>query len=896
MPTKKTVRKTPKSTKKSFIKKVTSFATGKARPFLAVIVVFAVVGLGYYGYVRSSADTLSNTPPTVTCGKKLTDKECKQKQAESDARFYAQLRQDCTAANRFMTDKGCGGCQKGYVEGSNGDCRERKKVDCSAQNMIQKDDYTCGGCKSGFFLKNDVCKERVKIDCSAENRVQTDPYTCGECKATFTEAGGKCISRQAESVALTCAKAHKVYDETTNTCTTCYPTYTLVGGICKKNEVSTPLPPTTAVTKADCDKLNRDFDSAKKQCGDCKTGFMQKSGGCVSPPGPTDQCAFNGNGRCMSPEKVKEVCKLNHRTYDSKTNTCKGDCLDGWYLDSDTCKKISATDPAKVKAQCDKQNLRYDRETNRCLDQCKVTFVKRDGKCVEWSEASMTKWRCDALGRVWTPAVPAEGETAATAGFCVVSCASTNAVYVDTGNDDTSYCKANSTAGAGVGVTVNMTRDECIKQHRTWIGVLEGCSAKCQPNWFLNDGKCTEIKVPDDDTTGGDSAAGGCSQPLQDGICPDDDPIAPPTSTPGSQPVVHDVAVLMDRATCTSLGRVWVPDANTVNGKKRGGCSTQECIVKTSEVRRSNGSAYCEGSVERISQKECNKAHRDWISEVNGCASIPGEKKDKKTKVNAKQCDPPYTVYVQHTDKQGADECVKPSAFQKLQGIAQTTGKPVSYLASLPAKGLCNIQKNKQWIDSKCVKKRIPSNNTNPVGGGNGAPASGEGSQHTTTGGTGASTAITAAWCAQNLGRKYDAARKTCSRECVKTGYVLTNYSDPSRWDTCHRDTTTARVSGSCSISGPNSVRLGTTFTVSKTVTNNGSVAFTPTIAEGVAMPGGGGSGHDYASAGYRLAPGKSHSSSGTVTATKPGTITITMGGTNPSFECVKRIEVVRVN
>jgi hypothetical protein len=805
MPTKKSTRKTPKSADKSVFSKLKSLATGKAKPFLAVVVVLGVVGLGYYGYVRSNANTLNNTPPTVTCGKKLTDKECRQKQAASDTQFYAQIAADCRAANRFPTDKGCGGCQKGFVEGSSGDCRERKKVDCSAQNMIQKDDYNCGGCTSGYFLKNDVCRERTKIDCTKENRAQTDPYTCGTCKATFVESGGACVTRPVENATQLCAKAFKNYDPATNSCTTCFSTYELVGTICKKKTTTdTPLPhqppvtPGTALTKADCDKVLRDFNTSTKQCGDCKAGYVQKGTGCAKIPGPTDQCAFNGNGRCMSPDKVKEVCKINHAVYDAKANTCKDSCVDGWYLDADVCKKISTTDSSKVKSECDKQNLRYDRETNRCLDNCKVTFVSRDGKCVEWTEASMTQYRCAALGRAWTSAVPAAGETAATAGFCAVNCPTTATKYVNTGNDDTSYCKATNNTTAGVGVAVNMTREECAKQHRAWVGALEGCSARCQNGWFLNDGKCTEVQIPAGDTTDGDSATGGCSLPLQDGICPDDDPNAPPTTTTGDQPVIHDVAVLMDHATCTALGRVWVPDANTVNGKKRGGCSTQECTVKTAEVRRSNGSAYCEGSVERISQKACLKAHRDWRPEVNACAALPGKSQDKKTKINAKQCDPPYTVYVQHTEKQGADECVKPSTFQKLQGVAQTTGKPVSYLASLPAKGLCNVQKNKQWIDGKCVKERVPSNNTNPAGGGNGATGSGEGSTQTTTQGGSSATAITAAWCAQNLGRKYDAAKKTCSRQCVASGYVITNYSSPSTWDTCQKSGASAGGDSRC--------------------------------------------------------------------------------------------------
>lgn len=804
-----TFTKTSKKPHRNRFAKLKALATGKAKPFLAILIVLGVVGMGYYGYLRSNADTLGNTPPTVTCGKKLSDKECRQKQAASDAAFYAQLSRDCSAANRIYSNNGCGGCQKGFFD-KDGTCKERQKVDCSAQNLIQKDDYNCGGCKAGFFDKDGTCKERQKVDCALENRVQSDPYTCGNCKIAFTEVGGNCITRLNETVALQCAKQHKNYDASTNSCTTCVDTYELSGTTCKKKTTTETPPPhsppltpgNSALTQVDCDKVLREFNTTTKQCGDCKAGYVEKSGGCAKVLSTTEQCAINGNGRCMAPQTVKKVCETSHRQYDSKANTCKDECVGGWYLESNVCNKISTVDASKVKASCDKQFLQYDRETNRCLEKCKATYVMRDSKCVAWTEAGMTQWRCNAMGRVWIPGTPANGETAATTGSCAVKCVTDTAKYVDTGSDSTSYCKATNSTIANAGVAVNVTREECAKQHRAWIGALEGCSARCQSGWYLNDGKCTEVKPAEDGglTEEGDGAAGGCSLPLQTGtlhivrrptlntvtICPEDEPNVPPVTTAPNVPVTHDVAVLMDHATCTALGRAWVPDANTVNGKKRGGCSTQECIIKSAEVRRSNGSAYCEGSVDRIGQKECNKTHRDWIPEVNACAAVAVKKSDNRTTINAKQCDPPYTVYVQHTEKQGADECVKPSAFQRLQGIAEQTSRPVSYLASLGSRALCNLQDNKQWIDGKCVKKRVPSNNPSPAGA-TGSTGTGEGSQTTTGGTSGTRTQITAAWCKANFGRGYDAAKKTCSRQCVTAGYQITNYSDPSRWDVCQR-------------------------------------------------------------------------------------------------------------
>ncbi|MDB5169741.1 MAG: hypothetical protein JWN82_137 [Candidatus Saccharibacteria bacterium] len=784
----KTTTKSSKKPKNGLFTKVKALATGKAKPFLAVLIVLGVVGLGYYGYLRSSADTLSNTPPTVKCAAKLTNKECNQKQAESDAAFYAQLGKDCNAANRKFSGTSCGACQ------------------------------------GGFFDNNGTCKARAKVDCAAQNRKQTDDYNCGDCKATYTLSGTACVPKLVNSAAL-CALAFKNYDATANACTTCKATYTLSGTTCVPDSTTTPVPPTACggqgqaaceqATGVYCAGLHRVFVAKTKTCGACVATFTQVgtdlTTACQPVLTPDQQCAFNGSGNCLPVATVRKLCADSHRQYDAKNNLCKDDCVSGWYFENNVCNKVSTVDPAKVKAGCDKLFLRYDKDTNRCLTTCKATYVMRDNKCVEWTEASMTKWRCDALGRDWIPATEADGDVAGMPALCATKCESSTAKFVDTGNDDNSYCKAGEAAGAGVGVTPGMTREQCTAQHRAWITALEGCSARCQADWYLNDGKCTEVKVPANDTTDGDGAAGGCSTAEQtvrlavrgtaDGpvvtapevtICPDDDPVDPPANTPADQPVTHDVAVLMDHATCTKLGRVWVPDSNTVGKKVKGGCSTQECLVKGAEVRRSNGSAYCEGSVDRIAQKECNKAHRDWIEEVNACAARIGGK-DSKTKVNAMQCDPPYTVYVQHTKEQGVDECVKPSVFQRIQGVAQTTGKPVSFLASLGPKGLCNVQKNKQWIDGKCVKKRVPnpSSSEGPTanGGGSGGSSGSQGGSGGSGSGSSGESTITAAWCRDNLRRGYDATAKTCSRSCAFAGEQITNYTDSSKWDVCKRAT-----------------------------------------------------------------------------------------------------------
>ncbi len=894
MPAKTTPGKPPKHASSGIFSKFKSFATGKGKSLLAILIVLSVVGLGYYGFVRSSADTLGNTPPTVTCGKKLTDKECKQKQIDSDAAFYDQLQKDCGAANRIYANKSCGGCQKGFVD-NNGTCKERKttvdcnaqnrkqdgdfacggckngfaeqassgfciaKKDCDAQHRVQKSDFVCGGCVTNFAESNGECKKVV--DCAAQNRKQTDQFTCGDCKAGFASPSSTGVCASSAAQANLCAAVFKNFDAKAYACTTCLTGYKADGAKCVKDT-------TVKLTKADCDAQHRTFNTSTSKCGGCVAGFSAndtgacvskdfasltctagqvlvdgkcqksaegtcdaqhkqyakdknvcrdscqtgfypsgtkclelkkpqedatvkatcdkafqvydattntclkkvcidgyylKDGACVVLPKSVENCKKNVDGTCSTDSKtVKAACAGQHLEYNSDKNTCRSTCVTDYYLDGDVCKPVGPGNPKIVKASCEKLNLTYSSEANICKPNCKADYVMREGVCVKWEEASMSKWRCNALGRVWVPEASVkldDGTTQTTAASCAAVCRdTTNTVYTDTNNADTSYCAVKKGLDTvAVGVSTNIDKERCKLLNRAWIEGMDGCAAKCKTGYYMVWGTCIEVQPADTPATQGTGNDGngttdGCQSDLQqqplpghivrrsgsttngstmptdiptsptDLVCPDDDPTTPPTESNGGK-IKHDVETNLTKEACRLLGRQWVPKGEDADGNKTvAGCSTQDCRQEDAEARKAGGSVYCTGSVLRISKERCENLHRVWSPIVDACLENANSD-STKAKVDAPQCVSPYTVLIRHTAAQGFDECVKPSTYDKLKSVAQDAGKPVAYVASLPAAGICKLRPHMQWVDGQCVKERI----ANPPHSSNGGQTSGGG-------------------------------------------------------------------------------------------------------------------------------------------------------------------------
>lgn len=162
---------------------------------------------------------------------------------------------------------------------------------------------------------------------------------------------------------------------------------------------------------------------------------------------------------------------------------------------------------------------------------------------------------------------------------------------------------------------------------------------------------------------------------------------------------------------CELLGRQWVPGAK----QAKAGCSTQKCFKSGVTMKSSNGKEYCQGYVSQIKKEKCNELNRKWLSEVKGCALFYNQDRKKKTIVNAIQCEKPFTTYALHEKSEGRDECLKPKTVERIQGIAKSAGKPFTFVASLPPKGVCKLRGGMMWSHAKCIKKPTPvERNTAP--------------------------------------------------------------------------------------------------------------------------------------------------------------------------------------
>lgn len=226
---------------------------------------------------------------------------------------------------------------------------------------------------------------------------------------------------------------------------------------------------------------------------------------------------------------------------------------------------------------------------------------------------------------------------------------------------------------------------------------------------------------------------------------------------------------------CDLLGRQFVQGTKEAPG----GCSMNRCQKQKDGVKmkRNNGIEYCEGYVVKLEKSKCNELHRKWVDEVKACATFYNQDRKKKTILNAEQCTKPFTTYVLHSESEGRDECLKPSTVQKLQGVAKASGKPFTYVASLPPKGVCKLRPGMIWDHGKCIKKPKPATQSSSS-----AP-----SQNDATDITPATT--NQAYCESTLGRKWSGG--TCTRACKQSGYVITNYSDSSKWDKCYKPSST---------------------------------------------------------------------------------------------------------
>ena len=162
----------------------------------------------------------------------------------------------------------------------------------------------------------------------------------------------------------------------------------------------------------------------------------------------------------------------------------------------------------------------------------------------------------------------------------------------------------------------------------------------------------------------------------------------------------------LDRGECDLLGRTY--DA-------RQGCRRDSCVRGAVPDLLAPGAEVCRLSGQRgqpyataVPFDMCRALHRKWIAEVNWCASNPY--RDRTVVFSAPQCQAPFTVYITHTERPGRyDECVAPSRFEELTGLAAAVGRPVELEAALRSAVLCADLPHQVLVNGLCVDGITPN-------------------------------------------------------------------------------------------------------------------------------------------------------------------------------------------
>jgi hypothetical protein len=160
---------------------------------------------------------------------------------------------------------------------------------------------------------------------------------------------------------------------------------------------------------------------------------------------------------------------------------------------------------------------------------------------------------------------------------------------------------------------------------------------------------------------------------------------------------------------CKLLGREWIAKGNGGNY----GCSMVSCAIAADGAPRDNdGKPFCVSNkfgaayAVKSTKEECSKLHRVWVAQVELCAQVPNRKDKDQTVVNAQQCEKGYDTYYIYKAKDKEDECFKPKFVQNVQAVVSTTGGALGSALQVGPKGFCALKKGFHWADGKCVKNR----------------------------------------------------------------------------------------------------------------------------------------------------------------------------------------------
>lgn len=283
------------------------------------------------------------------------------------------------------------------------------------------------------------------------------------------------------------------------------------------------------------------------------------------------------------------------------------------------------------------------------------------------------------------------------------------------------------------------------------------------------------------------NASGITVRATSEKVCPEETTLTCPVeyvlqgSECNEEAVIAQNVVLVDKnfkgdeakRKCELLGREWIGEVKgkTINGGQYG-CSMMTCKLDMDGAPRKfkqgpvcisykYGKAYAQD----LGEEKCKNLHRIWIDQVKRCASMPNRKDKDQTKVKAEQCMPGYSTYYIYKAADKEDECFKPKFFQKVQGVAKSTGGSLGSGLQQGPKLFCNsvkggdfhwtgnackIDRKKCWngttvtVNQSCpgykycgVNKVSLDTNCPPVNGGSGADGSGQSDGGTAGSGSG---------------------------------------------------------------------------------------------------------------------------------------------------------------
>ncbi|EDR28439.1 protein serine/threonine kinase, putative [Entamoeba dispar SAW760] len=368
-----------------------------------------------------------------------------------------QSEYNCGVTTQKCRGGTCTSCANGYFLSTNNKCDscQKKYPYCSTC-----DSETCQSCVVGYHLSTlGTC---IKCENCGEAGCSEDGTVCFDCQPDYIiQPNGKCVFYSTVHCSLA------LYGR----CIECESGYSLIGGNCLQNTICSET--TVTLLNGSCVEQQNDL---------CATGFNIE-GVCVNCQQSYDHCThcvtvstgqycsvcsegyYPHGPDCQSCKSIG-CLTCSNRIYDPKSTynkTCTK-CLDGYYLDDDSCFQIK---------HCDVIN------GNTC-EICSTNYIKNnDGLCISYITVNHcmgasnnycsscdVKYYIDPITHTCLPCGSSECETCNSATNCTL-------------------CYAPSTLSEGVCKTCDILN--CVTCSRSSYT----CDS-CNPGYYLNsDNFCT---------------------------------------------------------------------------------------------------------------------------------------------------------------------------------------------------------------------------------------------------------------------------------------------------------------------------------------------------------------------------------------------------------------------